>query len=127
MSWTYILDPGAVQDPQGRTLAQGASGRQEGKNNPGLCNAKNCGPIPQGRWAIGAMVYPEDLRGPVTLPLEPIDGTLAFGRVGFSLRGACAEPYVGNAGDVIVPQEVRELMATSMDRTLVVLARADQA
>ena len=83
------------------------AGRGEGRNNPAMQNRRNIGPLPRGRYAVGA---PVGTHGPVTLPLTPHRGNEMHGRGGFLIHG---DNVAGDAsrGCIIADRETRDLIA----------------
>lgn len=81
----------------------------------------NIGPIPRGRWVIGpAFTHP--LAGPVCMRLTPEVGTETFGRDGFLMHGDLpGGKREASEGCVVMPRTVREQVAASEDRALVVV------
>lgn len=136
MSWRYSQSSGDLErlDDAGfvmLTIVQAAySGHGEGLNNPALDHVASVGPIPRGRWAIGA---PRDSNnvGPYALPLEPIDamGNLALrpdvahGRSGFLIHGDnLHRNRSASHGCIVMARRIRELIADSSDNVLEVVA-----
>lgn len=127
MAWRYLQRLGWLFEPGGHLLAQGYSGKGEGKNNPALVTVENVGPIPAGEYAIGE---PEDLKGgkhgPYVLPLTPAAGNAMHGRSGFLVHGDSIEqPGTASEGCIVLPLAVRQAMGASEDRVLVVEGPAE--
>lgn len=99
-------------------VATGYSGAGAGRNNPSEQGARNVGPIPQGKYAIGAE-FDAPVQGPCTMRLAPI-GHDALGRDGFLIHGDNAE-HDASTGCVILPFENRQEIAASADRILEVV------
>jgi hypothetical protein len=107
----------------GAVAGYGYSGHGEGVNNPALESVPNVGPIPAGRWTIGAAEDNSRL-GPVAMPLTPVDTDATFGRGGFFIHGDSVE-FAGQEeashGCIILARDVRELIAASGDTDLAVI------
>jgi hypothetical protein len=48
----YSQQSGDLTDPEGRHVANGYAGKNQGKNNPDAEGEKGVGPIPRGNWRI---------------------------------------------------------------------------
>jgi Protein of unknown function (DUF2778) len=119
--WTYAQSTGALLQ-NGRQVASGYSGFDDGKNNPDMQAVENVGPIPQGDWTIvGPPVNTPD-HGPYVLRLQPSAQTNTFGRSGFLMHGDSIEsPGCASRGCVIMPRNVREQVWASGDTDLEVV------
>ncbi|HKH99723.1 MAG TPA: tlde1 domain-containing protein [Candidatus Sulfotelmatobacter sp.] len=120
-AWTYAQKTGELlQD--GKHVATGYSGFDDGKNNPSMEAVPNCGPIPHGEWTItGPPVNTRD-HGPYVLRLEPSPQTRTFGRSGFLMHGDSKEsPGCASHGCIILPRTAREQVWNSGDRNLEVV------
>jgi hypothetical protein len=92
-------------------------------DDPSAEEIKACGPIPEGTWAIGAMIPDGGHLGPNVLPLEPVAGTVTFGRGGFFIHGDNAKhDESASEGCIIVSPMLREAIDQDPDRTLSVTA-----
>jgi hypothetical protein len=106
----------------GKFIATGYSGFQDGKNNPALQNVPNVGPIPQGLYRIGS-ARDTATHGPVVMPLTPEEGTETFGRSGFLIHGdSLLHPGGASHGCIILRRDIRETIAASGDTQLTVTA-----
>ncbi len=119
MPWTFTHLSGELVAPDGKLASRGYSGMGEGKNNPFYQYAKGMGPIPVGKYTIGAPRDSEKV-GPYALPLEPMKGTVTKGRGDFMIHGDNKD-HTASKGCVIVPRKVREAVWKSGDRTLIVI------
>lgn len=127
--WIYAQSTGELlHDDDHHAVAVisiGYSGIGEGKNNPGLQQVHDVGPIPRGFWTIGAPECVNSIgpHGPFILPLTPNDGTETFGRSGFLVHGDSIQ-HSGSAshGCIILNRHVREQIAGSGDNLLKVIA-----
>jgi len=119
--WTYAQKTGALlQD--GRLVATGYSGFDEGKNNPALQAMHDVGPIPQGDWTILGPPVNTAVHGPFVLTLKPAAGTNTFGRSGFLMHGdSIPEPGSASRGCIIMSRVARELVWSSGDTDLEVV------
>jgi hypothetical protein len=105
----------------GVVLSRGYSGLGRGKNNPDMQEAKGVGPIPQGKWKIGAH-YDSGNTGPFTIVLTPDLGTKTFGRSDFRIHGDSIKfPGAASHGCIILPRAMREKIAASRDTELLVV------
>lgn len=118
--WTYHQATGELFR-DGELVATGYSGQAEGKNNPALQAVAGVGPIPQGRYRIGAR-FQHAKKGPVCMRLAPCEGTDACGRGGFLIHGDSRKaPGTASRGCIILPRAIRESIAASKDRDLEVV------
>lgn len=120
MAWTYSQSSGLLRSPLGEAIGLGYSGHAAGVNNPALQEVKDVGPIPQGRWTIGAA---SDLPhfGPLVMVLTPDALTDTFSRDGFMIHGDnAAMDHSASCGCIILSHEMRATIAKSTDRALVV-------
>ena len=119
--WTFVQRTGELLR-DGAHVATGYSGLGVGKNNPDEQKVHDVGPLPRGGWRIGP---PCDKLGGFALTLVPLYGTPTFGRSGFLIHGDSIEhPGAASHGCLIFPRAIRELIAASGDRNLVVVADA---
>jgi hypothetical protein len=126
MPWSFSQGRGDMMYPDGQTAAAGYSGRDAGYNNPQMQSVDNTGPVPRGGYSIGA-AFTHAIAGPVTMRLIPDHSNLMFGRDGFMIHGDTpahfAHPRPDNSashGCIVLPHNVREDIANSTDRRLVV-------
>ncbi len=121
MSWTYSQRTGTLT-LNGTPVATGYSGHEEGKNNPAMQNVRQIGPVPQGKYTIGA-AYQHPEKGPVVMRLNPDAHNLMFGRSGFLIHGdSLAHPGFASEGCIILARKIRDRIAQSSDRELEVTA-----
>ena len=93
----------------------------DAKNNPELQAQKNVGPIPRGRYRIGAP-FNHQLRGPYCLRLDPLPGTETFGRDGFLIHGdSIRAPGTASHGCIILARAHRVAIWESGDRVMEVV------
>lgn len=120
--WTYRQSEGTLADSTGKIVGHGYSGHADGLNNPKLQSVRDVGPIPLGLYEIGSP-YDSVHHGPYVLPLTPDPTNQEFGRSAFLCHGDSLEhPGQASLGCVIMPRAVRELVHTSGDSRLQVVA-----
>src|SRR2546422_5138907 len=83
--WTYEQATGTIYH-DGEYVGTGYSGLDDGKNNPDMQEVQGVGPIPLGRYSIGAAEDSQKL-GPHVMPLVSQPQTETFGRSGFFIHG----------------------------------------
>lgn len=121
MTWVYDQSTGDLTH-EGDFSGTGYSGAgrtlAEGRNNPDMEAVRSCGPIPCGKWSIGP-VHDSATTGPMTMDLNPV-GHDAHGRTVFRIHG---DNKASNAshGCIVLARGIREEIATSADKTLVVV------
>lgn len=103
-------------------VGRGYAGHGEGVNNPDLQHVPNIGPIPRGRWTIGAP-YDSKRVGPFALPLAPYDDTETFGRSAFLIHGdrKTGPAQSASEGCIVLSRELREEIHESSDTDLEVV------
>jgi hypothetical protein len=119
--WTYKQRTGELTHDTLTLKGRGYSGHGEGVNNPAMQHIPRVGPIPQGRWTVGA---PRDSArvGPFALPLTPEDGTVTFGRTAFLIHGDNRHrDQSASHGCIILPRVIREAIWDSSDTALEVI------
>lgn len=119
--WLYEQTTGSLSS-DGNHVAMGYSGAGDGKNNPDAQDQHNVGPLPQGKYTIGA---PHDTtsHGPYVLALTPDPANEMFGRSAFLLHGDSVKaPGTASQGCIIMPRTIRERVWDSGDRDLTVVA-----
>lgn len=120
MTWVYKQSTGEILNgaiPEGR----GYSGTGEGRNNPTMQDVPDVGPIPQGEYSIGDSYDDIGGLGPCVMHLDPLPGTDTFGRSLFRIHGDNSE-HDASHGCVVLPPNIRHLIADSDDRILGVVA-----
>lgn len=116
--WAWVQAEGALYR-DGKRVAVGYSGRGEGRNNPALQHVRATGPIPAGRYRIGAP-RTSARTGPFVLDLTP-SGHDALGRTAFQIHGDNARGDA-SSGCIVLPRAVRETIAASGLREIGVVA-----
>lgn len=121
--WIYQQSTGRLTR-DGKTVAVGYSGngpKSAGyRNNPAQQHVRAKGPIPRGRWKMASMRLTGGTVGPYAIILEPV-GHDALGRTAFRIHGDNTKNDASN-GCIILPRNIRELMWTSGDHDLTVIA-----
>lgn len=101
--------------------SSGYSGAGAGKNNPGMVQVRNVGPIPCGKYSIGEP-FDSEAHGPHVMRLFPDPSNQMFGRSGFLMHGdSISSPGNASEGCIVLPRDVRELVSNSNDSTLTVI------
>jgi hypothetical protein len=103
------------------TLAVGYSGSRSrgGKNDPGKQCVKSTGPIPRGRYSIGA---PFTGPSPYSLPLTPDPANDMCGRSGFLIHGdSISHPGDASDGCIILTRPEREAIVKTGLKLLIVV------
>ncbi len=121
--WTYRQTTGELSR-DGVAEGTGYSGFGDGKNNPAMQNVPNAGPLPQGKYTIGApqCVDSPGPHGPFILPLTPDSGNQMFGRSGFLIHGdSIVQPGTASHGCIIMARLIRNAIAASGDHDLTVV------
>lgn len=119
--WTYEVKTGKLYGPDGEYVASGYSGMGAAKNNPLMEQAVGQGPTPRGTYTIGpARTSPNT--GPITMNLDPQEGTNVFGRSLFRIHGdSIQHPGDASHGCLILNRTVRQEIAASTVRDLHVI------
>jgi hypothetical protein len=120
-SWVYSQKTGALTSPSGEVLAVGYSGAGAFMNRPIAERLEDRGPIPTGTYTIeGSVEHPTC--GPCSLPLEPHPDNEMHGRSAFLIHGdSIDDPGTASTGCIIMPRDVRDQIAASDVRQLVVV------
>jgi hypothetical protein len=116
MAWVYQQSTGRLTR-DGVLIATGHAGCGEGRNNASLQHVRDTGPLPQGVWRILPPQDPVRRMGPLAMPLEPVEGEL-FGRDDFLIHGDA----VPSTGCIVLPHDIRQMIADSGDAILQVIA-----
>ena len=112
------LDYGGALD----FVAKGYSGAEGGGiNNPDAQCEMDIGPLPRGKYLIGAPVTGPS---PLSLPLKPVDESVMCGRSRFYIHGdSIAAPGRGSHGCIILARPDRERIVASGLSDLTVVDR----
>lgn len=124
--WVWDQSAGTLSR-NGKLVSKGYSGNGRGKNNPALEGVQGIGPVPAGRWKIGAP-YDSNSVGPYALRLEAVDAHFGddkhdgTGRGSFRIHGdSVRAPGTASRGCIILPRNIRQMIWTSGDRDLLVV------
>lgn len=116
--WTYEQRTG-ILSRNDKIIATGYSGTGKGRNNPDMEQTEGVGPIPAGKYTIGAE-YRHPKLGPIVMNLDPEEGTNEWGRSLFRIHGNNAENDASH-GCIILPRPIRQQIADSNDKELEVV------
>ncbi len=118
--WRYEQSTGNLSR-DGIFFTRGYSGFESGKNNPAMQTVHDVGPIPVGRWILGA-IMDSPSHGPRCIRLSPAEGTNTWGRDGFLIHGdSLARPGKASHGCIIIGRVQREQMWGTKDHILEVV------
>lgn len=117
MAWEYDQSSGVIR-LNGAYMGQGYAGTGGGRDNPDMEDREDVGPIPRGTYDIG-MSYRHSSLGPAVMNLDPV-GHNAHGRTLFRIHGNNARDDASE-GCIVLPPNVRRLIAGSADRRLEVV------
>lgn len=121
--WVWKIPEGRLYFLNGAAItrvSQGYSGHPEFKNDPAAVHLKSQGPIPPGVYVIGE---PRDTHGGHFLPLQPMSVNVMYGRADFGMHGdRIDEPGTASDGCIILPLIIRQKIAASPDKVLLVIA-----
>lgn len=121
MTWRYDQSSGDLEH-NGEFVGTGYSGAgrllHEGRNNPAMEHLREKGPIPAGKWSIGA-ARTSAKTGPVCMDLTPVDHN-AHGRSAFQIHGNNKADNA-STGCIILARGIREQIDASGDRDLEVV------
>lgn len=117
MTWRWDQSAGELSR-NGRVVAKGYSGKGSAKNDPDMEHVRATGPIPKGRWKIGAP-HRSAKTGPYAMNLTPV-GHDALGRSAFQIHGDNSTG-TASSGCIILSRNVREQIWQSGDTDLEVV------
>ena len=122
MSWIYEIRSGRLTNPDGKFVAIGYSGGDEGRrpdgvNNPAMTSVKSVGPLPRGKYTMGVPVEHSHL-GPFAIPLTPDASNVMYGRGDFFVHGDTTPGGNASEGCVIMSRPIRNAMWASLDHEL---------
>jgi hypothetical protein len=104
-------------------VGTGYSGNGSGVNNPSEENVMFIGPLPEGNYTFGPPQTPQSILGPYALPLTPNPENEMFGRAGFFIHADTPQHnQSASEGCIVMPENVRILMANSNNNNLQVVA-----
>jgi len=120
MAWIYQQSTGQLSH-NGRLVATGYAGKDEGKNIPDMQDRVDIGPLPRGNYTI-TNPFHHPHTGPYSMRLQPSHGNVMYGRAGFLIHGDSIEsPGEASNGCIVMPPDVRRRIWTSGDRQLEVI------
>lgn len=117
MTWTYRQIDGELTH-DGEFIGTGYSGMGNGRNNPACEAVPMMGPIPKGKYTIGAARYSRTM-GPIVMNLDPIEHS-ACNRSHFRCHGD-NKTHDASHGCIILGPAIRRAMADSPDKVLEVV------
>lgn len=121
MVWYYSQHSGTLSHND-IDVGKGYSGNGKGLDNPAEQTDHDVGPIPQGQWKIG-IAFDHPHLGPTVMHLSPETDTKTFGRSGFFIHGDNTKTnHTASHGCVILSKSLRQLIARSKDKELLVQA-----
>ena len=101
--WIYSQSSGLLKKADGSVFAQCYSGHGDGLNNPQMQGIHDVGPLPQGKYAMSALIDSPHT-GRATVVLDPDPANSMFGRSGFRMHGDnLASNHTASDGCIIVP------------------------
>lgn len=119
--YTFQQSTGVFFSPDSPLAVRGWAGQGPGKNNPGMQDVHNIGPLPRGFYTIG-QAYEHPHLGPCVMNLTPAPSNEMFGRSSFRIHGASkSDPEHSSEGCIILPPGPRHAVADSLDRRLEVV------
>ncbi|EGT5660680.1 tlde1 domain-containing protein [Cronobacter dublinensis] len=120
MTWIYHQSSGKLFR-NGKLMGTGYAGKDAGKNAPDLQGTADIGPLPRGKYTIGAPFH-HPHTGNYSMRLTPAASNHMFGRSGFLIHGdSTAHPGEASNGCIIMPLNVRHAIWSSGDRHLEVV------
>lgn len=117
--WIYYQSSGKLYRDDKLVDAHCYSGKGVWKNMPDAQNLPNKGPIPQGKYRIGAPRIERGPHGPYVIPLAPDPHNNMYGRSGFLIHGdKIGAPGTASEGCIIANIGTRHKIVTSRDHVL---------
>lgn len=118
---TFSIGAGQMVSSSGTILGPAYAGAPGHVNNPDDCGLKGLGPLPKGRYIIGAPVT-DPVTGIFSLPLTPDPSNEMFDRGSFFIHGANAVVDVdgqqaSSHGCPVASHPVREAIWTEAEAT----------
>jgi hypothetical protein len=116
---TYAGDGGiAGPDINITHVGNAYAGKGDGKNNPGMEDVANTGPLPKGDYSI-SNPFKHPKTGEYTLRLTPDKANEMYGRDGFLIHGdSTKHPGQASEGCIVTPKPNREAIHDSGLRTI---------
>jgi hypothetical protein len=125
--YTYVQRTGWLHDRHGMRMSQGYAGNGEGLNNPDMQFEVRVGPLPVGRYGIGAP-YKHPRLGPMTLNLIPYRDNEMRGRAAFRIHGDNAKgDFSASQGCIILRLAIRQQIARERLKVGVVRVVAEES
>ena len=119
MPFIFVIPSGRFYQ-DGAFQGTGYSGNGPDLDNPADETVVNHGPLPEGKYTIGAPKTPIDHLGPLALPLTPQFQT---GRSDIFIHGDnAAMNHTGSDGCLILAHAIRQAIVDSGDDELIVVA-----
>ncbi len=104
-----------------KLIGNGYAGVGAGKNAPTMQGTADIGPLPRGKYTIGAP-FKHPHTGAYSMRLTPAASNIMYGRSGFLIHGdSTAHPGEASNGCIIMPLNVRHSVWSSGDRNLEVI------
>lgn len=120
--WTWKITSGTLLNLNNIEAGKGYAGNGAGLNNPSMTNVPNVGPLPVGKYKIGAP-YDDKQVGVYAMALTPDPANEMFGRSLFRIHGDNSKlDHSASHGCIILPRHIREDIHNSGDDDLVVEA-----
>lgn len=117
----YEQATGQLTSSTGALLGLGYSGAPSAHNDPAQEMIKGIGPIPRGRYKLGALLQHSD-HGPYAIVLIPDPTNEMYGRDSFLIHGDnIHDPGDASHGCIIQPYETRVAAWTQGDHELEVV------
>ena len=128
MPWTFEISTGKMFDPAGKLAGVGYAGGDLGKrpdavDNPADESIPDIGPLPEGLYMFGSLVFHHVKLGTYCFPLNPDKDNRMYGRSGFWVHGDTAVPGHASEGCIVQPYPTRVAMYESTDHVLQVVAK----
>lgn len=115
--FTYEQSTGLLRK-DGAIIGAGYAGHNEGRMNHAMQDQHNVGPLPVGKYTLGAARTHPKL-GPLAIPLTPDPGNTMFGRSAFFVHGdSFSHPGLASDGCIILHQMYRALLAKATGQVL---------
>lgn len=120
----YRVRAGVWEFPDGTSVSGLYSGDDEMRyrNNPASEGVRAKGPIPRGLWRIGPARTSPNV-GPITMNLDPEEGTHTYGRSAFRIHGDSRKhPGDASSGCIVANRDIRSRIARHPVRLVRVVA-----
>lgn len=107
--WRYAISSGQLYDNNKPFGAPGYAGTGKGRNNSAMVKEKSVGPLPPGRYSIGAPQHHKKL-GPGSMYLDPFPENNIHGRDRFYIHGDNSRNDASE-GCIVLPPNIRAAIA----------------